>query len=58
MRYRTGSPDPWKRTPWCCVGKKPLPHRREKIGWSVLLPLPWLIITMNAGRFWFSLPKP
>ena len=44
--------------PGAALGRKPLPQRREKIGWSVLLPLPCEIMTTNAGRFWFSLPRP
>ena len=39
MRYSTGSPPARNRTPWCCDGRKPLPHSRENSGWSVLLPL-------------------
>src|SRR5262245_5527739 len=57
-RYRTGSDPLRNRTPWCWLGKKPLPQRREKIGWSVLFPLPWEIWTTNAGRFWLRLPIP
>ena len=33
-RYSTGSPPARNLTPWCCDGRKPLPHKREKSGWS------------------------
>ena len=39
---RGTAPDRRRRgtcTPWCCDGRKPLPHRREKSGWSALMPL-------------------
>ena len=58
-RYSTGSsPRAEPHALMLRLGRKPLPHRREKIGWSVLLPLPCEIITTNAGRFSFSLPRP
>ena len=54
----TGSWPARKRTPWCSLGKNPAPHKRENSGWSVRLPEPWEIMTTNAGKFWFSVPRP
>ena len=47
-----------KRTPWWREGMKPLDQWRAVRGWSVLLPLPWEIMTMKAGRLAFSEPRP
>jgi hypothetical protein len=57
-RYSTGSPKERRATPWCLLGRKPEPQRRLNSAWASLRPVQDGVMTTNAGRFAFSLPRP
>src|SRR5207247_604444 len=45
-------------TPWCLVGRKPVPQSREKSAWLPDFELHREWSTTNAGRSWLGLPMP